>query len=131
MDTAIHCIYLQTRRQIIASIATHYLGDSTVSPPGSIVQWCLPLDVFHVYFCFLGQQELGGTSPVMATGQVQRSHLVVSTFDVHIYKIQINLQPNCNKFYCNLTFCKLNTYLILTNAYLVLWRQNAATNKNI
>ena len=38
---------------------------------------------------------------------------------------------NCNKFYCNLTFCKLNTYLILTNAYLVLWRQNAATNKNI
>ena len=24
---------------------------------------------------------------------------------------------NCNKFYCNLTFCKLNTYLILTNAH--------------
>ena len=40
-------------------------------------------------------------------------------------------QSNCNKFYCNLTFCKLNTYLILTNAYLILWRQNAATNKNI
>ena len=40
-------------------------------------------------------------------------------------------ETKCNKFYCNLTFCKLNTYLILTNAYLVLWRQNAATNKNI
>ena len=28
---------------------------------------------------------------------------------------------NCNKFYCNLTFYKLNTYLILTSACLVLW----------
>ena len=27
----------------------------------------------------------------------------------------------CNKFYCNLTFYKLNTYLILTSACLVLW----------
>ena len=27
---------------------------------------------------------------------------------------------NCNKFYCNLTFYKLNTYLILTSACLVL-----------
>ena len=28
---------------------------------------------------------------------------------------------NCNKFYCNLTFYKLNTYRILTSACLVLW----------
>ena len=28
---------------------------------------------------------------------------------------------NCNKFYCNLTFYKLNTYLILTSACLCLW----------
>ena len=54
----------------------------------------------------------------------------------HTHGANYNLPPasragDCNKFYCNLTFCKLNTYLILTNAYLVLWRQNAATNKNI
>ena len=28
------------------------------------------------------------------------------------------LISNCNKFYCNLTFYKLNTYLILTSACL-------------
>ena len=38
--------------------------------------------------------------------------------------------PNCNKFYCNLTFYKLNTYLILTSACLVLWSKNVSTDKN-
>ena len=37
---------------------------------------------------------------------------------------------NCNKFYCNLTFYKLNTYLILTSACLVLWSKNVSTDKN-
>ena len=37
---------------------------------------------------------------------------------------------NCNKFYCNLTFYKLNTYLILTSAFLVLWSKNVSTDKN-
>ena len=36
----------------------------------------------------------------------------------------------CNKFYCNLTFYKLNTYLILTSACLVLWSKNVSTDKN-
>ena len=37
---------------------------------------------------------------------------------------------NCNKFYCNLNFYKLNTYLILTSACLVLWSKNVSTDKN-
>ena len=37
---------------------------------------------------------------------------------------------NCNKFYCNLTFCKLNTYLILTSACFGLVEQNASTDKS-
>ena len=37
---------------------------------------------------------------------------------------------NCNKFYCNLTFYKLNTYLIVTSACLVLWSKNVSTDKN-
>ena len=41
-----------------------------------------------------------------------------------------NLYRNCNKFYCNLTFYKLNTYLILTSACLVLWSKNVSTDKN-
>ena len=39
-------------------------------------------------------------------------------------------KTNCNKFYCNLTFYKLNTYLILTSACLVLWSKNVSTDKN-
>ena len=40
------------------------------------------------------------------------------------------LYLNCNKFYCNLTFYKLNTYLILTSACLGLWSKNVSTDKN-
>ena len=40
------------------------------------------------------------------------------------------IHTNCNKFYCNLTFYKLNTYLILTSACLVLWSKNVSTDKN-
>ena len=40
------------------------------------------------------------------------------------------LLTNCNKFYCNLSFYKLNTYLILTSACLVLWSKNVSTDKN-
>ena len=39
-------------------------------------------------------------------------------------------RTECNKFYCNLTFYKLNTYLILTSACLVLWSKNVSTDKN-
>ena len=39
-------------------------------------------------------------------------------------------QMNCNKFYCNLTFYKLNTYLILTSAWFGFVEQNVSTNKN-
>ena len=42
----------------------------------------------------------------------------------------VRLPTNCNKFYCNLTFYKLNTYLILTSACLVLWSKNVSTDKN-
>ena len=45
--------------------------------------------------------------------------------------LKINLcAAKCNKFYCNLTFYKLNTYLILTSACLVLWSKNVSTDKN-
>ena len=37
---------------------------------------------------------------------------------------------NCNKFYCNLTFYKLNTYLILTSAWFGFVEQNVSTDKN-
>ena len=47
-----------------------------------------------------------------------------------LIKRVIELETNCNKFYCNLTFYKLNTYLILTSACLVLWSKNISTNKN-
>ena len=46
--------------------------------------------------------------------------------DIKIHTIGIN----CNKFYCNLTFYKLNTYLIFTSACLVLWSKNVSTDKN-
>ena len=46
-------------------------------------------------------------------------------FIVHLFS-----KTNCNKFYCNLTFYKLNTYLILTSACLVLWSKNVSTDKN-
>ena len=36
---------------------------------------------------------------------------------------------NCNKFYCNLTFYKLNTYLILTSAWFGFVEQNVSTDK--
>ena len=50
----------------------------------------------------------------------------VATCTGFLYKLQLVQNLNlyityCNKFYCNLTFYKLNTYLILTNACLVLW----------
>ena len=37
---------------------------------------------------------------------------------------------NCNKFYCNLTFYKLNTYLILTSACFGLVEQNTSTDES-
>ena len=40
---------------------------------------------------------------------------------INLTKIFFIYPTNCNKFYCNLTFYKLNTYLILTSACLVLW----------
>ena len=46
------------------------------------------------------------------------------------YSVTIKQLTNCNKFYCNLTFYKLNTYLILTSACLVLWSKNVSTDKN-
>ena len=39
-------------------------------------------------------------------------------------------QADCNKFYCNLTFYKLNTYLILTSAWFGFVEQNVSTDKN-
>ena len=39
-------------------------------------------------------------------------------------------QINCNKFYRNLTFCKLNTYLILASACFGLLEQNGSTDKS-
>ena len=50
--------------------------------------------------------------------------------DILIYPFRFILATNCNKFYCNLTFYKLNTYLILTSACLVLWSKNVSTDKN-
>ena len=41
-----------------------------------------------------------------------------------------NKRTNCNKFYCNLTFYKLNTYLILTSAWFGFVEQNVSTDKN-
>ena len=52
------------------------------------------------------------------------------TGDTNWVSLLLNLVANCNKFYCNLTFYKLNTYLILTSACLVLWSKNVSTDKN-
>ena len=44
---------------------------------------------------------------------------------------ELRIATNCNKFYCNLTFYKLNTYLILTFKCLFGFvEQNTSTDKN-
>ena len=45
-------------------------------------------------------------------------------------QFQSSNRNNCNKIYCNLTFHKLNTYLILTSAWFGFVEQNASTNNN-
>ena len=54
-----------------------------------------------------------------------------ATTNIHVKRYKRHIREiNCNKFYCNLTFYKLNTYLILTSACLVLWSKNVSTDKN-
>ena len=58
------------------------------------------------------------------------NNIHISREDVKSAVILTGSPVNCNKFYCNLTFYKLNTYLILTSACLVLWSKNVSTDKN-
>ena len=49
----------------------------------------------------------------------------------HDVEIAVNgKSTNCNKFYCNLTFYKFNTYLILASACFGLVEQNVSTNES-
>ena len=54
----------------------------------------------------------------------------VNTIIVQFVQHSVYRVTNCNKFYCNLTFYKLNTYLILTSAWFGFVEQNVSTDKN-
>ena len=64
----------------------------------------------------------------------QKERTIISGSDVEIHHATVDgkclFRNNCNKFYCNLTFYKLNTYLILTSAWFGFVEQNVSTDKN-
>ena len=69
----------------------------------------------HIYvFCYIAI-----TQEVKAITINKNTKQATDPINLHtkFYKDELN----CNKFYCNLIFYKLNTYLILTSACLVLW----------
>ena len=61
-------------------------------------------------------QMLHGEPHNLLTGRLQNKPLLLLWLESSICedKVRLFYAIKCNKFYCNLTFCKLNTYLILT-----------------
>ena len=61
-------------------------------------------------------QMLYGEPHSLLTGRFQNKPLLLLGLESSICedKVRLFYAIKCNKFYCNLTFCKLNTYLILT-----------------
>ena len=61
-------------------------------------------------------QMLYGEPHSLLTGRFQNKPLLLLGLELSICedKVRLFYAIKCNKFYCNLTFCKLNTYLILT-----------------
>ena len=62
----------------------HHLGDGGVTTARGVVQRRSPLQVAAVDGRPTRQQHLRRAAAVVATRQVQRCHLVVSAFDVHV-----------------------------------------------
>ena len=94
----------------IHEVSYHYLSLQIFYSNGKFCCSILKLILSSPIKCFHGEPHY------LLTGRLQNKPLLLLWLESSICedKVRLLYAIKCNKFYCNLTFCKLNTYLILT-----------------